>query len=216
MSNRLALPPLYVILDAALLPSDPIELTKGFLDAGARVFQYRNKTAPALEVLHASQALCLTVRQEGGSFVVNDRADICRLSGATGVHLGQEDLSVAAAREVVGSDHVIGLSTHNLRQFEAGVLTSADYLAVGPIFATASKRNPDPAVGVDFIRQARKLTRKPIVAIGGITLDRAREVMDAGADSVAVISDILTAKNPAARVKQYLEILPTAAQPAGN
>ena len=84
MANRLALPPLYVILDAALLPSDPIELTKKLLDTGARVFQYRNKTAPALELLHISQALCLTIRQQGGSFVVNDRADVCRLSGANG------------------------------------------------------------------------------------------------------------------------------------
>jgi len=216
MGIRLALPPLYVILDAALLPSDPIELTKKLLVAGARLFQYRNKTAPALELLHASQALCLTIRQQGGSFVVNDRADICRLSGANGVHLGQDDLSVAAVRDVVGSGGVIGLSTHSLPQVEAAVETSADYIAVGPIFATASKKYPDPVVGVDFIRQVRKFTRKPIVAIGGISLDRVREVIDAGADSVAVISDILTAKNPAARVKQYLEILPAAAQPAGN
>jgi thiamine-phosphate pyrophosphorylase len=216
MANRLALPPLYVILDAALLPSDPIELTKNLLAVGARAFQYRNKTAPALELLHASQALCLTIRQQGGFFFVNDRADICRLSGANGVHLGQDDLNVAAARKVAGSDGVIGLSTHDLRQFEAAVESSADYIAVGPIFATASKKNPDPVVGVDFLRQIRKLTRKPIVAIGGITLDRVGEVINAGADSIAVISDILTAKNPAARVKQYLEILPAAVQPAGN
>jgi len=216
MVNRLALPRLYVVLDAALLPSDPVELTKDLLDAGARAFQYRNKTAPALELLHAAQALCVTVRQQGGSFVVNDRADICRLAGASGVHLGQDDLSVAAAREIVGSQGVIGLSTHNFEQLQAAVQTSADYIAVGPIFATASKKRPDPVVGVDFIRQARQFTPKPIVAIGGITLDTVREVMEAGADSVALISDILTAKRPAARVRQYLEILPAAAEPAEN
>jgi thiamine-phosphate pyrophosphorylase len=125
MANRLALPTLYVILDAALLPSDPIELTKSLLRAGARQFQYRNKTSSSRELLHASQALCLTVRQQGGTFVVNDRADIARIAGATGVHLGQNDLSVTAAREVLGSDCMIGLSTHNLQQFEAAVESDA-------------------------------------------------------------------------------------------
>jgi thiamine-phosphate pyrophosphorylase len=214
MANRLALPPLYVILDAALLPSDPIELTKKMLDAGARLFQYRNKTSSSRELLHASQALCLTVRQHGGTFLVNDRADISHLAGASGVHLGQDDLSVAAAREVVERNSLIGLSTHNLRQFKAAVESSADYIAVGPIFSTSGKHNPDPVVGVDFIRAVRKLTTKPMVAIGGITLERAREVMDAGADSVAVISDILKAKNPADRIRQYLQMIPAAAQPA--
>jgi thiamine-phosphate pyrophosphorylase len=214
MANRLALPPLYVILDAALLPSDPIELTKKLLDAGARLFQYRNKTSSSRELLHASQALCITARQHGGTFLVNDRADISRLSGASGVHLGQDDLSVAAARAVVGTDCLIGLSTHNLRQFAAAVESSADYIAVGPIFSTSGKQNPDAVVGVDFIRTVRNLTTKPIVAIGGITLDRTREVIDAGADSVAVISDILKAKNPANRVRQYLQLIPAAAQPA--
>jgi thiamine-phosphate pyrophosphorylase len=213
MANRLALPPLYVILDAALLPSDPIELTKKLLDAGARLFQYRNKTSSSRELLHASQALCMTARQHGGTFLVNDRADISHLSGASGVHLGQDDLSVAAARAVVGTDCLIGLSTHNLRQFAAAVESSADYIAVGPIFSTSGKQNPDAVVGVDFIRTVRKLTTKPIVAIGGITLDRTREVIDAGADSVAVISDILKAKNPADRVRQYLQLIPAAAQP---
>jgi thiamine-phosphate pyrophosphorylase len=132
------------------------------------------------------------------------------------VHLGQDDLSVAAAREVAGRDCLIGLSTHNLRQFTAAVESSADYIAVGPIFSTTGKHNPGPVVGVDFIRIARKLTTKPIVAIGGITLDRAREVIDAGADSVAAISDILKAKNPADRVRQYLQLIPAAAQPAGK
>jgi thiamine-phosphate pyrophosphorylase len=214
MANRLALPPLYVILDAALLPSDPIQLTNELRDAGARLFQYRNKTSSSRELLHASQALCLTIRQRGGTFVVNDRADIARLAGASGVHLGQHDLSEAAARELVGSESIIGVSTHNVAELEAAAQTAADYVAVGPIFATSSKANPDPVVGLELIRQARQLTGKPIVAIGGITLDVAKDVIQAGADCVAVISDILAAKNPAARVRQYLEILPTAANSA--
>jgi len=216
MANRLALPPLYVILDAALLPSDPIELTKKLLDAGARLFQYRSKTSSSRELLHTSQALCLTVRQHGGTFLVNDRADIAHLAGASGVHLGQNDLSVSAARKIVGNDCLIGLSTHDLQQFEAAVESSADYIAVGPIFSTSGKQNPDPVLGVDFIRTVRKLTAKPIVAIGGITLERAPEVIAAGANSVAVISDILGAKDPVQRAKQFLEKLPVAASAAGN
>jgi thiamine-phosphate pyrophosphorylase len=216
MANRLALPPLYVILDAALLPSDPIELTIKMLDAGARLFQYRNKTSSSRELLQASQSLSITIRQSGGTFVVNDRSDIARLAGANGVHLGQDDLEVSGARMILGAESIIGFSTHNVEQFQAAAESDADYLAVGPIFATDSKANPDPVVGVDFIRRVRKLTSKPIVAIGGITLERAHEVVDAGADSVAVISDILKARNPAERVRQYLEILPAAAQTAGN
>jgi thiamine-phosphate pyrophosphorylase len=216
MANRLALPPLYVILDAALLPNDPVEFEKRLMEAGARLFQYRNKTAPAREVLQASQALGITARQEGSSFVLNDRPDIARLAWANGVHVGQDDLDVAEARAIVGSDAIVGISTHNIEQFKAAADTDADYIAVGPVFETRSKEKPDPVVGLELIREARKLTSKPIVAIGGITLERAAEVIAAGADSVAVISDILAAKNPAARVKQYLEILPAAAQRAKN
>jgi thiamine-phosphate pyrophosphorylase len=216
MANRLALPPLYVILDAALLPSDPIELTIKMLDAGARLFQYRNKTSSSRELLEASQSVWFAVRQYGGRFIVNDRADIARLAGASGVHLGQDDLDVSGARMIVGAERIIGFSTHNVEQFQAAAESDADYLAVGPIFATDSKTNPDPVVGLDFIRRVRKLTSKPLVAIGGITLERARQVMDAGADSVAVISDILKARNPSERVRQYLEILPAAAQTAGE
>jgi len=216
MANRLALPPLYVILDAALLPSDPIELTITMLDAGARLFQYRNKTSSSRELLEASQSVWFAVRQYGGRFIVNDRADIARLAGASGVHLGQDDLDVSGARMIVGGERIIGFSTHNVKQFQAAAESDADYLAVGPIFATDSKANPDPVVGVDFIRRVRKLTSKPIVAIGGITLERARQVMDAGADSVVAISDILKARNPSERVRQYLEILPAAAQTAGE
>ncbi|HXT27016.1 MAG TPA: thiamine phosphate synthase [Candidatus Eisenbacteria bacterium] len=214
MANRLAPPPLYVILDAALLPSDPVEFVKRLMGAGARLFQYRNKMAPAREVLQAVQALNVTARQVGAAFLVNDRPDIARLAGANGVHVGQEDLEAAAARAIVGAGAIVGVSTHNLEQIKAAADSDADYIAVGPVFATRSKAKADPVVGLELIRQARQLTRKPIVAIGGITLERAGEVITAGADSVAVISDILAAKNPMARVKQYLEMLPAAAQPA--
>ncbi|HKF25718.1 MAG TPA: thiamine phosphate synthase [Candidatus Acidoferrum sp.] len=205
-----------MILDAALLPSDPVEFAKRLLDAGARLFQYRNKTAPGRELLQAAQALNVTVRQEGGSFLVNDRADIARLAGASGVHVGQDDLEVASARAIAGVAAIVGVSTHNLAQFQAAAATDADYVAVGPIFETRSKPNPDPVVGLELIRRARQLTAKPIVAIGGITLERAASVIEAGADSVAVISDILASRNPANRVRQFLEILSPLARPAQN
>src|SRR5260370_10313097 len=164
MANRLALPPLYVILDAALLPSDAIELTKKLLDAGARLLQYGSKASSSRELLQASQALCLTVRQHGGTFLVNDRADIAHLAGAHGVHLGQNDLSVSAARKIVGNDCLIGLSTHNLQQFEAAVESSADYIAVGPIFSTSGKQNPDPVAGWGVFLAAPKNVTKRLVA----------------------------------------------------
>jgi thiamine-phosphate pyrophosphorylase len=216
MANRLALPPLYVILDAALLPSDPIVLTSQLLHAGVRLFQYRNKTAPAREVLQTARSLCATASQGGATFIVNDRPDIARLASGAGVHLGQDDLDVAAARMILGRNAIIGLSTHNLQQFCAAIKTDADYIAVGPVFATSTKANPEPVVGVDLIKKARRLTSKPIVAIGGIRLERVREAIDAGADSVAVISDILAAKNPADRAQQFLQILPSATRSAGN
>lgn len=216
MANRLALPALYVILDATLLPSDPAQFLKRLMQAGARLFQYRNKTAPGRELLQAAQALNVTARQEGASFLVNDRPDIARLAGASGVHVGQDDLDPGAARSLVGANAMVGISTHNLQQFRSAADTDADYVAIGPIFATRTKANLDPVVGLELIREARRLTNKPIVAIGGITLERAADAIRAGADSVAVISDILAARNPANRVKQYLEILPAAAQPATN
>jgi thiamine-phosphate pyrophosphorylase len=114
---------------------------------------------------------------------------------------------VEEARRVVGADKLVGVSTHNLEQFRRSAASSADYIAVGPIFATGSKSNPDPVVGVEFIREVRPLTDKPIVAIGGITLEHAAEIIEAGADSLAVISDILRAPDPGTRSRQYVELL---------
>src|SRR5262249_40815564 len=179
MANRLALSPLYVILDAALLPSDPIEFVMRLMGAGARLFQYRNKTAPARELLQAAQALNVTARQEGATFLVNYRPGIARPAGASGGHVGPEDLGLEAAREIVGPDALAGISTHNLEQFSIAAQSDADYIAVGPIFETHSKVNPDPVVGLELIREARQLTTKPLVAIGGITLERAMDVIRA-------------------------------------
>jgi thiamine-phosphate pyrophosphorylase len=149
----------------------------------------------------------------GVTFIVNDHADVAALSGASGVHVGQDDLGVEAARSVIGPGKLVGVSTHNLEQFQQAAKNSADYIAVGPVFSTSTKTNPDPVVGTDFIRRVRPLTDKPIVAIGGITLDRAAEVIQAGADSVAVIGDILRGPDPARRARQYMDLL-EAAKPA--
>jgi thiamine-phosphate pyrophosphorylase len=207
---RLVLPRLYVILDAALINSPERDCALSLAEAGVRLFQYRNKSAPAHQYLDSSRALAEMLCPKGVSFFVNDRPDVAFLAGASGVHVGQDDLDVEQARRVVGNDRLVGVSTHNMEQFERAAASSADYIAVGPVFSTSSKANPDPVVGVDFIRRARPLTDKSFVAIGGITLERAASVIEAGADSVAVISGILSAPNPAQRARQYLETLEAA------
>lgn len=133
---------------------------------------------------------------------MNDRADLCLAAGFDGVHLGQDDLSAEAARRIVGNGRLMGVSTHNDDQVAAADETDCDYIAIGPVFPTASKQNPDPVIGVEGVRRARALTRKPLVAIGGITRANFQQVFDAGADSVAVIGDLL--REPRASVKEFL------------
>jgi thiamine-phosphate pyrophosphorylase len=212
---RIDLPRLYVILDAALLAIPERDCAQKLTDAGVRLLQYRNKLASARELFESSAKLASLLSLQGVSFIVNDRADVAVLAGASGVHVGQEDLAVEAARHVVGAARLVGVSTHNLEQFQYAVASSADYIAVGPIFATETKSNPDPVVGTEFIRKIRPLTNKPIVAIGGITLERGPEIIEAGADSLAVISDILRAPEPETRARQYIELLGAANHATG-
>lgn len=204
---RLVLPRLYVILDAALLSQPETQVARNLADAGVRLLQYRNKSASPRELLEKSRLLAGELVPRGVTFIVNDRPDVAALASASGVHVGQDDLGVEAARSLLDQNVIVGISTHNAEQFAAVAATSADYLAIGPVFTTDSKANPDPVVGISTIREVRRLTTKPIVAIGGITLDRAQEVLAAGADSVAVISDILRAADPAARARQYIDLL---------
>lgn len=208
--NRLVLPRLYVILDAALLTVPDTDCAQSLADAGVRLLQYRNKSASSRELFDSAKKLSAQLQPQGISFVVNDRADVAALVEASGIHVGQQDLSVENARRVVGASKWVGVSTHNLDQFERAAATSADYIAVGPVFSTSTKTNPDPVIGIDFIRMVRTLTDKSIVAIGGITLDRASDVIRAGADSVAVISDILLASDPGRRARQFIDILDSA------
>jgi thiamine-phosphate pyrophosphorylase len=207
---RLVLPRLYVILDAALITSPERDCALSLAEAGVRLLQYRNKSAPARQYLDSSRELAEALCPRGVTFLVNDRPDVAFLSGASGVHVGQEDLEVEQARSVAGQDKLVGVSTHNFEQFNKAVTSSADYIAIGPLFSTTSKANPDPVVGLDFLRRVRGLTDKPIVGIGGISLDRAKSVIEAGADSVAVISGVLSAPNPSQSARQYLEVLETA------
>jgi thiamine-phosphate pyrophosphorylase len=199
-----------VILDAALITSPERDCALSLAEAGVRLIQYRNKSATARQYLDSSRELAEALRPRGVTFLVNDRPDVAFLSGASGVHVGQDDLDVEQARRVAGQDKLVGVSTHNLEQFNKAVASSADYIAIGPLFSTTSKANPDPIVGLAFLRRVRGMTDKPIIGIGGISLDRAKSVIEAGADSVAVISGVLSAPNPSESARQYLEVLETA------
>jgi thiamine-phosphate pyrophosphorylase len=213
---RLVMPRLYVILEAGLVRGTAQEMAIQLMGAGVRLLQYRAKNAVAREMLETTAALAELARNEGAAFFVNDRPDVAYLSGAGGVHVGQDDLSVEQARAIVGQDRWVGVSTHNREQFEKAAASSADYVAIGPIFATTSKANPDPAVGTELIRRIRPLTKKPIVAIGGIRLERAAEVMEAGADSLAVISDILGATDPVQQARKFIQRLEAVKPAAGQ
>src|SRR5438477_3916000 len=201
---RLVLPRLYVILDAALLTIPESDCARQLVDAGVRLLQYRNKAASSRDLLESSKRLSSELVPRDVTFIVNDRADVAALAGAGGVHVGQEDLGAEEARAVVGRSKLVGISTHNRAQLEQAAATSADYIAVGPIFSTSTKSNPDPVVGTEFIRQTRRLTDQPIGALGVITLERAPDVVRAGADAVALISDILRARNPGERARQFI------------
>ena len=196
-----------MILDAALLTVPETECAERLAAAGVRLLQYRNKGVSASELFERSKRLSALLVPAGVTFIVNDRADVASAAEASGVHVGQEDLGAEAARSVIGPGKLLGVSTHTSEQFKQAIATSADYVAVGPAFSTATKANPDPVVGIELIRRVRPLTDKPIVAIGGITLDRAGEVIEAGADSVAIISDILLAPDLGQRARQYIELL---------
>jgi thiamine-phosphate pyrophosphorylase len=207
---NLVLPPLYAIIDAALLKTSELSFAEMMAESGVELLQYRNKRATSRELFEASQSISARLSRlaRPGAyeprFIVNDRADIALLVNAQGVHVGQQDLGVEEARGIVGPDRWVGVSTHSLEQLDAADKTSADYIAFGPIFPTSSKENPDPVVGLDLLRQARQRTRKPLVAIGGITLERAADTFRAGADSLAVARDLIASENPAARARLFL------------
>jgi thiamine-phosphate pyrophosphorylase len=202
----ITLPRLYAILDVDLFPCSHAFLAAAqeLATGGVTLLQYRNKSGNPRQMLDQAREL---KRLLGGSvkLIMNDRADLCIAAGFDGVHLGQDDLSPTGARPVIGESLWLGVSTHNPEQVAAADQTSADYVAIGPVFATSSKASPDPVIGVDAVRAARRLTRKPLVAIGGITRANCGSIIDAGADSVAVISNLL--REPRKSVEEFLRIL---------
>jgi thiamine-phosphate pyrophosphorylase len=199
-------PPLYAVLDPEYTRSPILELAGRLSVAGVKLVQLRDKNAPARRIFEQSRELIALLVPRGVRFILNDRPDIARIVQAGGVHVGQEDLPIEDARTICPAPCWVGLSTHNMEQLRQAVHTSADYIAVGPVFPTSTKQNPDPIVGLELLREARKLTHKPLVAIGGITLERAADVYAAGADSVAVIGDLLSASDPAERARAFLEV----------
>jgi len=187
-------PTFYPILDTEISARhgiDPVNAAAQILEGGASILQFRHKGFLSREVFAQLERIAQICREANAQFVVNDRADLAALTGAA-LHLGQDDLPPSAARRVVGANTLIGFSTHNERQLRAAAAEPANYLALGPIFGTASKHNPDPVVGIDEFRRLRTLTERPLVAIGGITRGNVRSVLAAGADAVAIIGDLFS------------------------
>ncbi len=203
-----AIPRLYAIIDPAWAGSrSAVEAARALVSSGVRLIQLRDKPASARQLYETSQRVAECVWHSRGTFIVNDRADVARAVGADGVHVGQEDLPVESVREILAPGKWVGYSTHVLDQVLEADLSSADYVAFGPVFATMSKENPDAVVGLEGLREARKATSKPLVAIGGITVKNAPQVIEAGADAVAVIRDLLSAPEIARRAEEFLKVL---------
>jgi len=197
---------LYPIIDTGVCSAagqDPAAVADACLAGGARILQLRDKAGSSAAFLALADRLAQRVRASDALLVVNDRADIARLSGASGVHVGQDDLDIADVRRIVGPAAVVGISTHDEAQIDAALETDATYVAVGPIFGTATKDTGYSARGLDLIRYAAN-RGKPIVAIGGITLDRVQNVLEARAAGLAVISDLLTTGDPEARTRDFI------------
>lgn len=197
-------PPLYAIIASSPAGASAVAFAEALSGAGVRLIQLRHKTSSAAAVFAQATALLDRLSSRGVRLIVNDRPDIAAIAGAGGVHVGQDDLEVEQARRICPPPMWVGVSTHNLEQVREADGTSADYIAVGPVFPTVTKSNPDPVVGVEFLRAARRITKKPLVAIGGITAETAEQAYRAGADSLAVISDLIGASDPADRARQYL------------
>lgn len=208
------LPRVYPIVDTSALARRgcPFEAAaRAMLDAGARILQFRHKNHYSRIVFDQAERIAEQCRTAGAIFIIDDRADIALLLDA-GLHLGQQDLPPADARQIIGPARILGFSTHNEAQLRAAASEPADYIALGPIFATGSKKDPDPTVGLEALQRLRTLETRPLVAIGGITRQNAEAVLEAGADSVAVISDLLpdpcTPEGIRKRMLEWLKLLP--------
>ena len=204
---------LCAIVDVAaceLCGRQPLDLVRACLAGGARFLQLRAKELGSGAFLELARTATALAHAAGAVLIVNDRADLARLAGADGVHVGQDDLSPADVRRVVGDDAIVGLSTHTTEQLEQAIGQPVSYVAIGPVFSTSTKATGYDAVGLAMVRAAAAIAARrslPLVAIGGITIETAASVIDAGAASVAVIGDLLTGGNPEARVRKYVRTL---------
>jgi thiamine-phosphate pyrophosphorylase len=207
------LPSFYPVLDSELLARRGLGLVpaaEALLEAGVRILQLRHKTHFSRDVFGEAERIARMCADAGALFVLNDRADMAMLLDSA-LHIGQDDLPPAAARRLIGDSRVLGFSTHNEAQLRAAAGEPVDYVALGPIFGTASKPNPDPVVGLAELRRLRRFALVPMVAIGGITRATALEVLNAGADSVAVIADLFpepcTVRDLKSRAQEWLQLL---------
>ena len=204
--DRTSIPRLYPILVPTRIGNgdlrEVLEFAAELTTGGATLIQLREKHASSREILRLAREL-RRILPKNVRLILNDRADVCVAAGANGVHVGQDDLPPEAARRIVGSQRILGISTHNPEQIRAGDESAADYVAIGPVFNTTSKDNPDPVIGLEGVKRARALTQKPLVAIGGITIENCRSVIEAGSDSVAVITDLIA--DPRKRTAAFLE-----------
>lgn len=205
------IPRLYVIADGGGLKGRALglrEYAEGLSAAGVTLVQYRDKDAGPQTVLRNAALIVEAFAGSGATLIMNDRADLAALAGWDGVHVGQGDLSPEDTRIVMGSGKLVGVSTHTQAQVIAADAGVADYVAIGPVFATGTKLDAEAVVGLEGVRRARALTRKPLVAIGGITRENARSVIEAGADSVAVISGLFVAGESVEKVaRDFLDNL---------
>jgi thiamine-phosphate pyrophosphorylase len=200
------LPRLYAIVDASCFPTSEalFACAEDLVHGGVTLLQYRNKSGDAKRMLDDAVELRRRVGPRA-KLVMNDRADLCLAAEFDGVHVGQDDLSPESVRRIIGPELWLGVSTHNPEQLRLAEATSVDYVAIGPVFATSNKEKPDPVVGLEGVRRVRALTKKPLVAIGGITRGNARSVVEAGADAVAVISDLIS--DPRKSAEEFFRIL---------
>lgn len=189
---KFPLPKIYPISDRVISGLSHLEQVRRFIEGGARLIQLRDKTALAGDFFSDALSAVEHAHERGVKILINDRVDIARSVRADGVHLGQDDLPPIEARKVLGADAIIGFSTHSVEQAKAALEQPIDYVAIGPVFATATKADPDPVVGLAGIRTVREAIGDfPLVAIGGIDRNNVRLVLEAGADSAAIISDLL-------------------------
>ena len=207
--NSLPIRPfVYPITDRSLAGAVSISaLVELLCLAGARIIQLREKGLPTGEFRELAIEAVKTAHRFGSTLLVNDRPDIALYSGADGVHLGDEDLPPGAARELLGAELIIGVSCHSFEDVRSADLLPVDYIAVGPVFPTHTKELRYPVVGLDLVRQARAITKKPLVAIGGITADNAVQVIAAGAAGLAVISDLMVPGEVETRTRRFVEAL---------